>query len=224
MVLWDIKVIARIFFNKKGQKIKTVYRPFADEKTAILMCYNQLGNPIKLTAYQDGRLQYWLTMTYYKKADEMIMQTYLPDSSITKRQVFNYNDQGKKIEKRYYDKAGELQIIYQFKYDNKGRRTEKKVHFVNGGQPDFKFLYCYDENGNKRLFKWVSEGELYNKIAYQYNNNGDCVQQQNFNAQNEPESFLTMTYQYDKKGNWIQKNISKNRNSRLLIVRTIVYY
>lgn len=41
----------------------------------------------------------------------MTMLTYQPDSSVTRYWAFWLNNKGKKIEKRYYNKSEELQII-----------------------------------------------------------------------------------------------------------------
>ncbi|WP_157730166.1 hypothetical protein [Tenacibaculum jejuense] len=157
------------------------------------------------------------------------------------KEIKNFDQKGKIVEEYLYEFDG-VGSRFVPKYDEKGYKTEMFCYSTQSNKLVYKWLYTYDDNGNKikdeiynsgnqvileRDFKYDQKGNKIESIEkYKYNPEG-VVKKKTFEYNDNNENSKTTTYDpfgkkiknfytfvYDKDGNKIEENIH-NSNGKL---------
>ncbi len=137
------------------------------------------------------------------------------------RYIYNYNSNGKVIEKKEVFENQKTFLIQSYKYDDKGNIIEK-VSYRTYPLPE-KITYKYDSIGN--IIEEVSydqNGIIHRKLGFEYNKNGKKIEENYFDRKHMSRLRIdrksiniydpnlkymltaTSTFNYDLKGNLIQ--------------------
>ena len=137
------------------------------------------------------------------------------------RYIYNYNSNGKVIEKKEVFENQNTFLSQSYKYDDKGNKIEE-VSYRTYPLPE-KITYKYDSIGNIiEEVRYDKNGIIYRKLGFEYNKNGKKVEENYFdreymrrlkidrksiNIYDPNLKYMltaTSTFNYDLKGNLIQ--------------------
>lgn len=122
------------------------------------------------------------------------------------------------------------QVIYTYKFDEKGKKTEKNTYNLNN-QLLYKTIYKYDRNNNqieennyysdgsllhRTMYKYddrrnlieASPNTIYGKTTYKYDSNDKRIEKND--CYSDGSLSNRTTYKYDEKGNRIEENYYNN--------------
>ncbi|WP_341199823.1 hypothetical protein [Croceibacter atlanticus] len=206
-------VIKKSFFDDQGS-IKEVEK-FSLDETNRKIKFEQYGNEGNRTAlnlhnYQNdsevpksienydrnGELEFIWKFRYNENLNEIERYVEYPDGQVPQRWFTTYNDRGKtkSITEIRDSSEGFKEILY---YNDTDLLIKKKNYFEQ--EPQYVWIYTYDENDNISSCKKKSQGS--NEIEY-----------------------MDYKYTYDDENNWIEKVVYINEIPKFIIEREYQYY
>ncbi|MCW3084726.1 MAG: hypothetical protein JWP12_2092 [Bacteroidetes bacterium] len=149
----------------------------------------------------NGKLLF--SYTYDTAGSLIISDSYIPRKF---HEEYVYNERGE-ISDEIADIFGPFHTYFYYEYDAKGRMTEKsKSH--DGG----KWLYIYDDAGNKAIEKWFYMGNLdtnsYFTDYFEYNDKKQITKMTRHSAGGT--LYFYKTYTYDDAGNLVKETRFEN--------------
>ena len=115
---------------------------------------------------------------------------------------------------------GKVSFFSESKYD----LVEKFGEIEKGSLSD-KFTYKYDEKGNMIEVNYYNADEsLGDKYTYKYDEKGNKIESIRYNADGSLRFKHTSNYEFDAMGNWIKKTSIPDGKPNLLTERVIEYY
>ena len=88
--------------------------------------------------------------------------------NIKRKTVFEFNNDGNKIEESRYDSDGVLEEKYKYTYDEKGNLIELNLYYSDGDLK-WKYKFTYDKKGNLiEASEYDSDGDLDGKSKFTY--------------------------------------------------------
>jgi|GEM_PF-3158038 len=200
-----------------------------------------------------------------KEAGRLPTDKYDDNGKITERAVLNedgtekgkiyykYDGAGNELEQDYYRQSDQFKTILTMnEYDQRGHILSRTMNRIDGGHGD-KFVYKYDEQGNRiefSVYLWkesyhlykverynatgaVTEKESYDengsfesKIVNRYNTRGDLIKTQTLDKDESIVAETVYSYKdFDEKGNWHTRCCWKQDNNQVRITtREITYF
>ena len=184
-------------FDKAGNVIQAIRQNEYEIIYTDVFAYDNKKNKVSEARLdKTGKSTYKNVMTY-------------KDSSLTSSATLNAEGKQVSIEKRSYDKKGN--IVNKSMEDLENNMYSKES-------------YLYDAKGN--LLQWIlSEGNVkVQDISYQYDGHDNLVSVKRIDQNGNVQENKKYIYEYDEQGNWIRKNIINNDMPVFVLQRKIEYY
>ncbi len=193
-------------YDKMGNVIES-YREMIDGEEKTIRDrktweYDKKGRKIKHTRYREGDP---LIIYQYEHDQEGNMTkeiAMLPDGTIDSETV-NVYEAGNHIEQNGYFN-GKLNYKWLYKYDEKGNRIEFG-HTGADGVVYKKTVYTYDENGNKIQELEYRDGVGGTKTTFEYDDHRNLIREVQLTGSGEVIQTISYDYTYDDTGNWVKK-------------------
>ena len=169
---------------KKGLKKRKIYDCTCDSDGVIIeknltniAHLNEKGNVIREEVYNDGEIDILIENTF---ANDLLQET------------------------KQTDYVNQIQQIWEFIYDEFGRKTEQREHFQNGGFVPTKFEYTAE--GKLKLEAILNDdGEVESKIDYEYSSDGNLLKKVEYDTNDFTTPWILTNYEYDINNNVIKK-------------------
>lgn len=187
--------------------------------------YDENGNMInEYDLTPTGIAQRNWAYKYDKKGNNIERSyTYFLDESNDFKTLYEYDNDGNKVQESTYDKYGIQNTIIFYKHDTNGNLIEEKVY----SKSDLFYTneFKYDSKGNiLEDIQTTSENEKI-KISNKYDSNGNLISKIRISSQNKEYDFnYSYQYDYDNLGNWIKRVKFTNGKPQFIRERTIEYY
>jgi len=209
----------------------------------------------------------WMSIAYDRSGNKIEEHQLYSDPLLNFKSIFTYDAQGIPKEGAEYDNKGLLEFKWSYTfdaqqnkleenrfyaqkeglfskssylYDNRGNLIEE-TRFHAESTNDFKWIYTYDQAGNKREeafyvvhAKGLSNGEpstLDTKTVFRYDAKGNITEEIRFDPSGSVRSKKLYSYQFDQTGNWIQQTSREESSSGKpsavpteVTYRSITYY
>ena len=187
--------------------------------------FNRKGELTEELVYNtDGSLRSISTLKTINK-NSVSESIFKPSGELKFRQISNYNDNGKLVEKVRFNLDGETLVRNLYRYDENGNRIEDLQYFNTNENPSIKTTYKYDELGNKvEEFMYNPEDRLIAKWLSKYNDQNSLVEENYYYADGSLSAQEVYSYEFDKKGNWTKQIIVSNEVPKYIVIREIKYY
>jgi hypothetical protein len=132
---------------------------------------------------------------------------------------YTFNDTTKTLRKAHADKRNKEYWLIQ--YDEQGRKI-KETYFTHTGYQDWESVYTYDAVHNRLIEKnrFDSYGNLYSRVSYEYDENGNNTNQTFFDSQKT--IFRQFKMVYDQKNN-ISTKIEMDGNGKSVSMTVYTY-
>jgi len=136
------------------------------------------------------------------------------DGNITREEVYNEGEIDILVEREYVNKllqkttqtdyVNQIQQIWEFIYDDFGRKIEQREHFQEGGFVPTKFDYNVD---GKLTMESVldDDGEVESKVVYEYNSVSNLIKKVEYDTNNFTTPWVSTNYEYDINNNVVKK-------------------
>ena len=127
-----------------------------------------------------------------------------------KRQTCKYNDKKIQIEELYYNNNGEVDTIFSYQYNDKGKLISEVRKFSRK-------TYKYDDRGNEieELYYSIIDRSLkqalIEKNIHQYDDKGNLIEETSYNR--DGSIRFKYTCKYDEFGNEIE-HIEYDKNNK----------
>lgn len=187
--------------------------------------FNRKGEIIEELIYNtDGSLRSICTLKTLNK-NSVAASIFKPSGELKFRQITNYNDQGKLVEKVRFNLDGETLVRNLYLYNENGNRIEDLQYLNSQENPSIKTTYKYDMHGNKvEEYMYNPEGRLIAKWLSKYDEQNSLVEENYYYADGNLSAQEVYSYEFDKKGNWIQQIVVSNDVPKYIVIREIRYY
>ena len=190
-------------YNEKQEHVESIeYNDVGRKVSSSINIYDETGNNIKTTNYEDGAIN-----NVYKK---------------------KYNKNNQLESKQHYNAGGDASISYSYEYDNLGNNIEEIVFYADG---DLMYTYKrkYDIHNNIiEEIKYDDSGAIIQQEEYQYDKEGSLMLfYSEIKYTEEGEDYWSMDYEYDEvddQGNWITVKKTSSKKFYSLMNRKIEYY
>lgn len=179
------------------------------------------------TTYSNGEKDSYSILKLDEKNQRVTEESeYDKDGSISRKEIYRYNTDGKKIEYSVYDSKGNLKSREEhFEYQNGRLIRYDETEFFSSGNSIDQYTLVYDAKGNLTKITCQDEkGEISRIETYVYNDHGDCVEQVTDYMSLFDTDRKIMSYEYDSRGNYTRKETTRNDGYKDLETRTIIYY
>jgi len=123
---------------------------------------------------------------------------------MVKKNTFDYDDNFRMMENKYYGINETLETKILFTYDDSGKEIERKILVTEGNQV-FKGVVNYDTNGNiieGAIYK--SDGSIENKFIFNHDKRGNIIEEIFFKFDGSIEG--KSTFKFDDMGRIIEHN------------------
>lgn len=249
-----------IIFNKEGKKIEEIkYRiPFLnfgsnssyELSSKTIFKYDLKGNIIEEIEYKSSGDVSRKTISSYNEDGDLIEELqFNADGSNDDRFTYKYEfiNNCKIIERKAYDKNGNLIVKILFNYSENGKLLEL-IRYNSNGDLSGREIYKYNNIGKLAEENWISSGgSIYKIFIYKYDDKGDLVETKEYDGNiNHIEGIMkyengniiedsefvngnlrqriTYTYEFDKIGNWVKQTKFENTFPKYVIEREIKYF
>lgn len=138
------------------------------------------------------------TVTVYKYNAEGLcsQRIYTYSNGDTYKITYKYDNKGREIEKREYDRYGDLEDVRKKKYDAKGNLTEENWYDEDGDLWD-KRVNTYDKRGNLiEIIDYNSDGSEGSRTTCKYDKAGNCIER----IYDSEDWKTKSTYKYNAQG------------------------
>lgn len=138
---------------------------------------------------------------------------------------FEYNEAGKLIEKKEYNREEDLTVTISYEYDERGNAVIIDVDYVARGK-DYKKEYEYDDKDNVTKMRYSS---TYYKetITYIYDENENVIEENFKSSYTDSKGKITNTTvntfrKFDSEGNCLEA-VEKDEDGKVLLTRKYEY-
>lgn len=157
--------------------------------------------------------------------NSVLESIFQPTGELKFKQIANFNDNGKLVEKIRFNLDGETLVRNLYLYDENGNRIEDKQYFNTDKDPSIKTEYKYDALGNKiEEYMYNPEDNLIAKWFSKYDDQNSLVEENYYYADGSLSAQEIYFYEFDKKGNWIQQIVVSQGVPKYIVIREIRYY
>lgn len=124
--------------------------------------YDENGNAIEQTKMRSDRETSQRASFEYDDSGQVIEMGVIVSGTYHKANTIKYDDLGREIEKKRYNKDGSLQKKYVYEYDNQDNKIRYSIYDGNGNLTrERTYHYDYDDKGNWVLKTEFHDGEPY---------------------------------------------------------------
>ena len=169
---------------KKALKKRKIYDCVCDSEGAIveknltnIAHLDESGNVIREEVYNEGEIDILVENTFVNGLLQQTQQT---------------------------DYVNQIQQIWEFIYDEFGRKTEQREHFQEGGFVPTKFEYT-TEGKLKMEAVLDDDGEIEGKIDYEYNTVGNLIKKVEYDTNDFTTPWVSTTYEHDINNKIVKK-------------------
>lgn len=134
------------------------------------------------------------------------------DGSLIEKGIFKYDKKGNEIEYFLYKSDGSLNTKWTKVYNNKGQKVEENRFDSDGNQ---KNVFYYDSKGNIELLKAYQNDNLFNYSQYTYDDKGNVIKIESFDANSNLTNTYSNSIKYDLKGNLIEEVSDSSDNDKV---------
>jgi len=193
-----------------------------------IFVFNDKGNKVESTEYQNGGLVFKTSYKYADKENKMEWNRCHADGGLHQKGIFNYDEIGNIIEDIFYNSNG---VVGKFThvYDDNGNKIEEN-YYPFGDVLSFKNTYKYDYKGNiiERIHNDLeSEGSIDDwKETYKYDDKREMIEWNHDDLDGGWDKHI-YKYIYDETGNWIKQTAFdefENGIPQIITEREIEYY
>ena len=184
------------FYNKKGQKIKSVKLKYGKERPTTFE-YDKKGNLIRENFSEDIYKKY-----KYDKRGNLILtieHSALYGAHIEEEVKYTYNNKNQLIEEIRHNYEGRIQKHFQYIYDKNGLLMER-ITLWKDGSVSKRDVYQYNPQGEKikhTVFNQKNEIATSKGWKHNYNENGLLVSTTSINRKQEPGQEKIFIYNSD---------------------------
>lgn len=210
-------------FNRQGNRV--LYSTY--EANGIISSknsykYNDEDNLIEEETYYGDELLFRDLYTYDDKGKRIEKITLDADGNLSLRQRYVYNEMGNVIEERYNNNEDVFYNKIVFGYDDKNNVVEEN-HYDADDLHCLSTNYKYDNNGNRieEDFHSLLNSMFDYKNEFKYDDKGNVIEEIYLNDSN---SKRTIEYEFDEKGNWIKSIAYVDGEQQNIIIREIEYF
>ncbi len=211
-------------YNEKGNIIEETYYEDGILEAKTTYKYDKKGNKIEFNQYDsDGSLVFKTTYKHDEKGNEKEKNDWNSDGSLDVKYIYKYNEKGNKIEE-CYDEDGVLLETSTFKYDEGGNETEH-IEYDSKGSLLRKETCKYDKKGNRiEASDYDSDGSFIHKWTYEYNEKGNAIEKSYNHFGGSKSKYTYKHEEYDKNGNWLKQIYFVADKPTEIFKRKIEYY
>jgi hypothetical protein len=141
--------------------------------------------------------------------------TYLDEKgNVVREEVFNDGEIDILVENDYEngllkktqqtDYVNQIQQIWEFIYDDFGRKIEQREHFQEGGYVPTKFEYT-TEGKLKMEAVLDDDGEVEGKVDYEYDSVGNLIKKVEYDTNDFSSPWVSTNYEYDINNKVVKK-------------------
>ncbi len=199
-----------ITFNRQGRRIQEVGYGTNDYRITL---YNEHGLQTESEWHFKGKLHSKTTYTYNSDNRPIEVTATDADGKISHRTIYTYNDIGQQTEHctyhgndlklrsktvyTYHPPITEIngikyrQITSCIEYNGDGAIVRSTINTYNEQN---KQIESISENADEKMSKYNR------RSTYKYNDKGDCIEQNFYNADGSLQSSHTYTHEYDSEG------------------------
>jgi len=246
-------------YEYEGKRIVSIEEDDGEDVYKKVYVYNLTGKVMFKKKYENKKLD---IVTSYKYNTQGLVSEEVYENlhaegfgSIPyKKTIYQYNSDGKCIQKSEFSKAGVELDVRIYTYSDNGlsyvERCKRDGSFINqyeeikdangnvlekisydyNGKQEKRMVNTYDANDNRLTYEEYDENNaLAKRITETYNQYNDVKEYTIFYPENaktrRSESTTKYWYKYDKKGNWTQRaTIDKDGYYSDHVKRSISYY
>ncbi|HQO09578.1 MAG TPA: hypothetical protein PLK90_05505 [Clostridiales bacterium] len=221
----DGKILSskRNIYDNSGNKIENIFDAEGKLDNSKKISYDNKGCIIEETVYNSlGILE---SKYKYKYSGGKLTEAceYNSDGSVSRVELYAYDENGNKTEENFYNSESELTDSHKFVYekDPAGNLTVKDYYKIDGVEniswEKFDVNVKRTEQGSG-----IKDDPKAVITQFKYDEAGNIIEE----TCNNPEQIIKYTYEYDKTGNWI-KRVSFEKKvgiPQVLTERTILYF
>jgi hypothetical protein len=177
--------------------------------------YNENGREIEsYKKITDIEHVLYKTTSIYNKNGYLVEKNYFLKDTLNRKDKYKYDENGHKIEFAQYNSDGSLKELTRTTYND------------NGKDETF-FDESYNKISNVKYDKYAKVLEIKSNkltIKYEYDNQGNLIQNLYYTNNNILKDKVSYQYKYDKKNNWVKKISFKKNKPENTTYRRIEYY
>lgn len=217
-----------LLFNEKGNETESGDMN-REEHTGskVVNMYNSLGYCTKSIATEYGAkdtLMQTTVNTYNGNGTKTQSDIFPPAGKAPLKVVYKYDKDGNMLNGRYIVKNDTLPAQHTFAYDNRGNVVEEDW-YNQMENLQTQTMNMYDAKGNKTSTteQWFND-TAHKKAICQYDEHGNVIQGDEYNAEGTIIAKGTFKIEYDKVGNRTRQVEYKNGKPVSIVEYKMVYY
>ena len=211
-----------VFNRQRNMVLYLIYEANGSISSKNIYKYDDENNLIEEEIYYGDELSFRDLYTYNDKGKRIEKTTFDSDGNLSLRQRYVYNDKENVIEERYHNNEDVFYNKIVFEYDDKNNVVEEN-HYDADDLHCIKINYKYDDNGN--MIEEDHHALLNNmfdfKNQFKYDEKCNVIEEIYLN---HSATKRIIEYEFDEKGNWIKSISYEDGLQQNIIIREIEYF
>lgn len=147
----------------------------------------------------DGSYKGGSETEYNELGKALITKRYDKNNSVNERIEHEYDANGNALKVNYFNSHGELYEYFEYEYDSNGNRIKELRYNVALEKVKYLYTWDYDANGNQT--KWYKNDSLY--FEWEYDVSGNRIREVEYLT--DGRVYKDWSIEYDSAGNRIKK-------------------
>ena len=212
--------------NVKSAKVYTYVHTPADTNHLVdktIMYFDKSGNIIELRSHLEDVIRSKKITFKLDHAGRLFKEDIYTHDTISDWVTCRYDDRTDLMMQMHHFSKTDSVLESVRKFDANGNVTELTFYQMDGGL-GARFIFTFNEKGNKTEWDVYKGDSIEHKHLYQYNTHNEEGVETVYKSNGVLLNTYTYEYEFDAMGNWTKKTRFENSVASQILEREIEYY